>query len=111
MEDVEPVEPEPRQEAAQPKPRRSRKVEEPRAEEPAPKKRGRPKKTTVELEPAEVRFQSTRGERTFSAMKPKKETGQKEPGQYHSMHHPQPSALHRAPNPRQAAFDRILMSW
>ena len=122
MED-EAVEPEPQprrsrkaaaEETEPAKPRRSRKAaesEQLRASDEAPK-RGRPKKA-VELEPAEVSFSSTRGTRTFQAMPKKKEPGEKEPGpgQYYGMHHPQPSALHRAPNPRQAAFDRILSSW
>ena len=96
------------EEAEPAKPRRSRKAaEQPRESDeaaPAPK-RGRPKKA-VELEPAEVRFASSRGERSFQARKPKKETGQ-----YYGMHHPQPSALHRAQSTRQAAFDAILSSW
>ena len=120
-----------------PKPRgRLRKVVEEAPPPPEPPKRGRPKKVLEEeapgppppppkqkrakkqrdpseLEPKQVSFSTSRGERSFAARAPKKmpkpepqveEAPRTQPGPFHALHHHPVSA-------RQAALENLMMGW
>ena len=97
-----------------PKRGRPKKVVEEAPEPPPPppkQKRARKQRDPSELEPKQVSFSTSRGERSFAARAPKKmqpevqEAPQpSQPGPFHALHHRPVSA-------RQAALENLMANW
>ena len=79
---------------------------------PPPKKRTRKQRDPSELEPKQVSFTTTRGERSFAARAPKKipqaepevQEAPPQPGPFHALHHRPVSA-------RRAALENLMANW
>ena len=84
-------------------------VEQEAPPEPPPKKRTKKQRDPSELEPKQVSFSTSRGERSFAARAPKKmpqpepqvEEAPAQPGPFHALHHRPVSA-------RQAALENLM---
>ena len=79
--------------------------------EPPPKKRTKKQRDPSELEPKQVSFSTSRGERSFAARAPKKMPQPEpqvqeapQPGPFHALHHRPVSA-------RQAALENLMANW
>ena len=84
-------------------------VEQEAPPEPPPKKRAKKQRDPSELEPKQVSFSTSRGERSFAARAPKKMPQPEvqeapQPGPFHALHHRPVSA-------RQAALENLMVNW
>ena len=112
--------PPPPEPAKRGRPKKVVELEEAQVAEPSPpppkQKRAKKQRDPSELEPKQLSFSTSRGERSFAARAPKKmpkpepqveevqEAPRAQPGPFHALHHRPVSA-------RQAALENLMANW